>query len=406
MMNLALALLLLMAGCAPKNTTEAPEKTAVQFDIDQVFEKARTRYLAAAESLKDSTHRMPYSANADGSWETVKFTDWMSGFFPGILWYIYENTQDAKVLEEAKKWTALLEDQQFMDRHHDIGFMMFCSYGNGYRLTGEPGYLPILVQSARTALNRYNPIVGTIKSWNYQAGEHPTIIDNMMNLELLLWVAKQTNDKELLDVSHRHAQTTIAHQFRDDFSSYHVVTYDSLTGNILHKRTAQGYSDNSMWARGQAWGIYGFTMMYRETEDPAYLDIASKTARLFIERLPADYVPYWDFDAPDIPNTFRDASAGAIAAGAFLELSTLVASAEDQQYFYNAGVNVLNALTSPAFLADDDSHYQCLLLHSAYNANKNYMTDVNKSYADYYYLEALLRLKRLQQGLPLHTALP
>jgi unsaturated chondroitin disaccharide hydrolase len=268
------------------------------------------------------------------------------------------------------------------------------------RLTKDSTYKPILIQAAKTAVSRFNPNVGTIKSWNKKNGEHYTIIDNMMNLELLMWAFRETGDSTFYNVAVKHSDMTLKNHFRPDFTSYHVLVYDSATGKLIKKITAQGYSNHSMWARGNAWGIYGFTMMYRETGLERYLDIAEKAGNVFANRLPVDIIPYWDFDAPiDLydseQQTKKDASAGAIAASAFLELSTMTENERDKIKYYNTAVRLLTALSTNKFLAVHDN-YQCVLLHSGYNVATNNMADVNMTFADYYYLEALHKLNKMR----------
>jgi unsaturated chondroitin disaccharide hydrolase len=366
----------------------------LQFSIDSIFNFAARQYKKLVDTDFD-TLRIPFSSNANGTWERVPSDDWMSGFLGGILWYIYEHNREPYWQKAAEFWTAPLRKEQFMAKHHDIGFMLYCSFGNGLRLTQNESYKPILIQAAKTAISRFNPTVGTIKSWNRRPGEHYTIIDNMMNLELLLWAFKETKDSTFYKVAVRHADVTLQNHFRPDHTSYHVLVYDSASGSLVRKITAQGYSDNSMWARGNAWGIYGFTMMYRETGLERYRIMAQQAADVFIKKLPTDHVPYWDFDAPITPQTKKDASAGAIAASAFIDLSILAETKTDKAKYYKAAVNQLNALSTSSFLAVEEN-YQCVLLHSGYNVAKNHMADVNMTFADYYYLEALHKLKALK----------
>lgn len=390
------SLLLLVAAisCRTEPPATVSDRTPITFSIDSVFDFATRQYAKLIDTDKDTT-RIPYSGNADGSWERVKTDDWMSGFLGGVLWYIYEYNRQDYWKQAAHYWTLPLTREQYLTKHHDIGFMIGSTFGNGLRLTGNEEYRPILLQAARTAISRFNPNVGTIKSWNTKdPREHLTIIDNMMNLELLTWAFKQTGDSVFYNVAVRHSDVTMANHFRPDYTSYHVLVYDSASGGLINKITAQGYSDSSMWARGHAWGIYGYSMMYRETGLERYLDMAQRLADVFIQRLPADGVPYWDFDAPQAPPTTKDASAGAIAASALLEMSTTAKTDELKLKYYNAAVTMLNALSTDQYLAVGQN-YQCVLLHSGYNVAKDYMSDVNMTFADYYYLEALHRLKAL-----------
>ena len=376
---------------------KGPQKEPIRFNIDSTFQFALRQYTKATDHFLD-TSKAIRSCDSTGKWTTIHKTDWMSGFFPGILWYIFENTGDKNIGLQARKWTNSIEKQKFQVHHHDIGFMMFCSYGNGYRLNKEEKDVPVLIQSAKSAITRYNPKVGTIKSWNFKANDHPTIIDNMMNLELLTWASRKTGDPMYKDIAIKHAETSIKHHFRPDYSSYHVVLYDSTTGLVQKKHTAQGFSDESRWARGQAWGLYGYVMMFRETGKPEFLTQAKNISDMFLKILPEDGVPFWDFDAPNQPNAVKDASAAAVAASGLLELSLLVKDKEESVKYHNGAVRLLNALTTPKYLAQKEN-YECVLLHSAYHVPKNYEVDVNISYADYYYLEALSRLKKINKGL-------
>lgn len=369
------------------------KKIPLAFNTDNIIAIAEENYTEAVMSLSVN-NRMPRNANADGTWRTVPLRDWTSGFFPGVLWQLYDYTEKDYWKDEALKWTWPLAELKDFDRHHDLGFMIFCSFGNAYKLTEEAELYDIIVQSASTLATRYRPEVGTILSWGDIHEENPethqTIIDNMMNLELLLWVADKTNNKYLEKIALTHANTTIANHFRKDYSTFHVVEYDPANGDVLKKRTHQGYQDNSMWARGQSWAIYGFTMMYRETGMPEYLEQARNAADRFISRLPVDVVPYWDFDAPGIPDEPKDASAAAIASSALLELY----QHSGELKYYNTAISLLNRLSSEEYLAINDN-YQCLLLHCVGNKNKNSEVDENIIYADYYYLEALNRLSTI-----------
>ena len=263
--------------------------------------------------------------NGSKDWKFVNYKDWTSGFWPGELWYLYEATGDKKWEKEADKFSQFLKPLSVSKANdHDLGFQIFNSFGNGYRLTKNPEYKDVILKTADTLATLFNPKVGTILSWPHnKMGGHNTIIDNMMNLELLFWASKNGGNKKLYDIAVKHAETTMNNHFRPDYTSYHVIIYDYETGKKIKGRTAQGYSDDSMWARGQAWAIYGFTMVYRETNDPKFLDFAHKVARVYLDRLTTeDLIPYWDFNAPGIPNEPRDASAAAIVSSALIELSS------------------------------------------------------------------------------------
>lgn len=368
-------------------------KFQIPADVDKMIDFASSQYTKAVQTLTDTT-RAPIQANADGSWIQKETSNWVSGFFAGILWFFYEYTNDQFREKQARRWNAALEQEKLNTNTHDLGFMLYNSFGNGYRLTKDEQYKEILLQGAESLISRFNPVVGTIKSWNSEPENHLTIIDNMMNLEYLFWASKVTGDSRFRDIAIRHADVTLKNHFRADGSSYHVLNYDPQTGEVKEKKTAQGFSNESSWARGQAWGGYGFTMMYRETGDPRYLEIAQKTYDQFIERLPNDLVPYWDFDAPNIPNEPKESSAAAIAASALLELSTYISDSNQKDRYYQTAIKLLEALSTDCYLATARK-YQCILLHSNGSVPAGADVDVNFTYADYYFVEALLRLKYL-----------
>lgn len=363
-------------------------------EIDAVFSFAENQYQQATNSL-DSKKGMPRNARSDGTWHQVAIKDWTSGFFPGCLWLIYENNQKKAWLSAARTWTAPLEPLKTYDRHHDIGFMVYCSYGNGYRLTQDREYKKIILTAAETLATRFRPSSQTIQSWGNihqkNAKFYRVIIDNMMNLEMLLWASKNGGEEQLRDVALVHADTTLKNHFRSDWSTYHLLEYDAASGKVLTKKTHQGYANDSMWARGQAWAIYGYTMMYRETTDKAYLDVAEKAVATYLKRLPDDGIPLWDFDAPD-DLLQKDASAAAITSSALLELFVITGNPT----YMKQAEKTLAELSSDRYLAKADD-YQCLLLHSVGNMNKNSEVNVHINYADYYFLEALSRLKKIKQ---------
>lgn len=339
----------------------------------------------------------PRTLSSDGNLVLVPAKDWTSGFFPGELWFLYEFTGDKKWEEQARTFTAQLEKEKLNGGTHDMGFKIYCSYGNGYRLTKDPAYKDIIIQSAKTLSTRFNPAVGCIRSWDHNADkwQFPVIIDNMMNLELLFAATCLTGDSSFYKIAVSHANTTMKNHFRSDYSSYHVIDYDPATGKVLHKQTHQGYADESSWARGQAWGVYGYTMCYRETKKPKYLEQAEKIASFILnnKRLPQDFIPYWDFDAPNIPNEPRDASAAAIIASAFYELSQYSAIGK---FYQKKADQIISNLTS-YYRSPIGQNRGFILLHSTGSKPMNSEVDVPLNYADYYYLEALLRSKKLKE---------
>lgn len=378
---LALLIALSLIGC---NNSQLHHKIFEQSD-DQL------RAMLADISI---TEGFPRTTTSDGSRRMVKSTDWTSGFFPGTLWYQSEYSNDKYFQQQAEKYTEMLEDEQFNDKDHDIGFKMFCSYGNGYRLTGNPKYRDILITSAHTLSKRFNPKTGSIRSWDRWT--YPVIIDNMMNLELLFWVAKETDNDELYDIASTHAHTTLKNHFRDDYSSYHLVQYDTITGRVIEKKTYQGFADESSWARGQAWGLYGMTMTYRETQDKVFLKQALGIANYIMNNdvLKTDGVPFWDFDDPSIPNAPRDASAAAVICSALYEL-VKYAPEDQKDTMLNFADNILKSLASNEYFAQAGTNNNFLLMHSTGFRPKNREVDVPLIYADYYFLEAATRRKNL-----------
>ncbi|WP_082018666.1 glycoside hydrolase family 88 protein [Pedobacter kyungheensis] len=359
----------------------------------------------------------------DGKLRSGTLYEWTTGFFPGNLWYAYEAGKDAGLKAQAIQWTEKLAPLQTFTEHHDLGFMMYCSYGNAYRLTQNESYKQVLINSAKALSTRFNPVTGCIKSWNVfkswhgkESYSYPVIIDNMINLELLFFASKVSGDTSFRHIAVTHALTTMKNHFRPDNSSYHVVCYDDKTGKVLARETAQGYADNSTWARGQAWSIYGYTMTYRETKDPRFLKMAQGLANYYIDskNLPADFIPYWDFNANQAGYTpgvnsnankinvkYRDASAAAVTASALLELSTYTTGQTAKKY-KDAAVKMLHSLASLEYFAATGSNADFILKHSVGSIPHNSQIDVPLVYADYYFMEALLRYQKLNAGLKLY----
>lgn len=335
---------------------------------------------------------VPRALNADGSLHLIPSRDWVSGFFPGTLWFMYQFTGQPKWKEAAEKYTVRLEQEQFNGGTHDMGFKMMCSYGKGYELTGNPAYRDVLIQSARTLITRYNPVVGAIRSWDHNRDkwQYPVIIDNMMNLELLFWASRETGDPVFSDIAVQHARTTLASHFREDHSSFHVIDFDTLTGAIQNRHTHQGLSHGSAWARGQAWGLYGFTMCYRETGIPDFLDQARRIADYYLSHpnLPSDMIPYWDFDVASGGGEPRDVSAACIAASGLYELAGFL-PAKKAAYEEAAGAMLQSLNTSYRSAAGGNHGF--ILMHSTGNKPSGSEVDVPIIYAEYYYLEALRR---------------
>jgi unsaturated chondroitin disaccharide hydrolase len=325
---------------------------------------------------------------------TTEAREWTSGFFGGALWLIHEFTHDEQWAAAARDYTTRLESIRHFSGHHDVGFMLGCSYGQGLRLKGDSAYRDVLLDGADALATRFNPKVGAILSWNSDPGHYRVIVDNLMNLELLLWAARVGDRPRLREIALSHADKTLANHFRADGSSWHVVDYDPETGAVQAKQTAQGNANDSAWARGQAWGLYGFTMLFRETRQPEYLAQAVKIADFLRNhpRLPADGIPYWDYDAPRIPNAPRDASAAAIMASALIELSGF-AGPDASAAYLSLAEKQLRTLSSPAYRAPVGENGNFLLMHGVGHFPAWSEVDTPLVYADYYFLEALLRFR-------------
>lgn len=366
-----------------------PKIDAVKRAIDVAHAQLE---LSAAEF--DSLPGFPRSLMP--KFKVVDPKDWTSGFYPGTLWEAYRLTGDEHLRAEAEKFTARLEGIQYYKGTHDLGFMVFCSYGQQQQALHDAHSAEVIVEAANSLISRCDSTVGLIRSWDFGEWNYPVIIDNMMNLEMLFWASKHTGDPKYRNVAVRHADLTMQNHFREDGSSYHVVSYND-DGTVESRGTFQGYSDSSAWARGQGWGLYGYTMCYRETGDTKYLDHARRIASFVMNhpRTPEDLIPYWDYDAPDIPDAPRDASAAAVIASALFELSTLVPESEGKAYFERAEA-MLMSLSSDAYLAEKGTNGGFILKHSVGHLPAESEIDTPLNYADYYYLEAIGRYLSLR----------
>ena len=320
---------------------------------------------------------------------------WTSGHYPGALWYLYEATGDAFFRDRAKDWTEILAPNAKVTDNHDVGFIMYCSYGNARRLLKTEAYDALLRETAESLGKRFNPDLGLIRSWGALDGKKDFLVipDNMMNLELLMWASKNGVPRAG-EIARSHATRTMAHHFRPDGGTYHVLNYDQKTCRVQAIQRGQGASCETAWSRGQAWAIYGYTMMYRETKDPAYLAFAEKVTDFAIDNpnMPADGVPYWDFGAP---GEERDTSAAAIMASGLLELAGFTGGEKGAKYRAFA-VKQLLSLASPAYFSEGDEIGHFLLKHGVGHKPANSEIDTPLDYGDYYFLEALLRFKGLK----------
>jgi len=384
-----LVLSVIIASCSKEKPLKTVIEESLAFSVSQ--------YNLMTDVMKEKPDLLPRTVDTSGTLVTSGSGWWTSGFFPGSLWYLYEYSKDEKTKDAASQMTSRVEKEKNNTGTHDLGFMLYCSFGNGFRLTGGESYKDVLLTGAKSLSTRFRPNIGCIQSWaSSNKWQCPVIIDNMMNLELLMWAFNQSGDSSFYKIAVSHADTTIKNHFRNDFSTWHVVSYDTITGKVEAKQTAQGYADGSSWSRGQSWGLYGYTVMYRETGLQRYLDQAEHIADFLINHpnLPEDKIPYWDYDAPGIPDAKRDASAGAIMTSALIELSGYVGQDKKVQYLAIAEKQI-RSLASPAYLAKKGENADFILMHSVGSLPGKSEVDVPLSYADYYFIEALLRYKKL-----------
>jgi unsaturated chondroitin disaccharide hydrolase len=364
-------------------------------EIDRSLQESAEQYKVLSRQLPPGRFPVTYYM-AKNKLVTSGSEPWVGGFYPGGLLYLYEATGDSALYHEVQRKLNALKKEQYDKTTHDLGFMMYCSFGNANRLVPQPDYDSILINSAKSLSSRFNKNVGCIRSWDSDSGRFMVIIDNMMNLELLFAATRITGDSSFYKIAVTHANTTLKNHFRPDHSSYHLVIYNPKDGSVLKRQTVQGASDESAWSRGQAWGLYGYTLMYRETRDPQYLHQANQIARFLLNHpnLPEDGIPYWDFNAPGIPTAERDVSAGAIICSALLELSGYVKGKTSKNY-RKAAETQLRSMCSPAYRASVGENGGFVLKHGVGNYPRNADIDVPLIYADYYYIEAMLRYKTL-----------
>lgn len=385
--------------CIVTFATDSRAQEKMSVIIEKGLSAAKKHSETMAESLWGEKDLLPKTIDKDQKLITSKSWWWTSGFFPGVLWYLYENFGDEQLKIYAEDFTNRVRKEQYNKGNHDVGFMLYCSFGNGYRLTGNDDYKKVLLQGATSLSTRFREKTGVIRSWDFnkEVWQYPVIIDNMMNLELLEWASKNSENTKFSLIAQSHADVTMKNHFRDDFSCWHVVSYDTITGKPEKKHTRQGYAHESSWARGEAWALYGYTMMYRETQNVRYLEHAKNVAKYILNhpRMPEDGIPFWDFDDPSIPKVYRDASAAAIMASAFIELSSFV-DKELSVRCLNMAETQLRTLTSSNYLAKLGTNGNFILKHSVGSLPENSEVDVPLTYADYYYVEALLRYKQCQ----------
>ena len=399
---LSMSMATMAFACSALVACQSPkvEKDLIQDNIDN----AVAQFTIQTDLIEKSGELLNPRTFEHGKILYVPIDDWCSGFFPGCMWYTYYLTNDKKWEKLAEKYTEALDSVKHLKWHHDVGFMIGSSYLNGLRIEKKQNYTPVIVEAAKSLSTRFRPGAGIIQSWNVDGGTWqaergwtcPVIIDNMMNLELLFEATRLSGDSTYYNIAVSHANTTLANHFREDNSCYHVVDYNPETGEVLHKHTAQGYAHETSWARGQAWAIYGYTMCYRYTHDQRYLDHAEKVFQFIFNNpnLPEDLIPYWDYNAPQIPNEPRDASAAACTASALYEMESFLPG----KGYKEKADQILESLSSPAYRAEVGTNGNFLLMHSVGSIPHGHEIDTPLNYADYYFLEALIRKQRTEKG--------
>ncbi|WP_372937418.1 hypothetical protein [Seonamhaeicola sp.] len=396
--------ILVLLSCK-KNVEVAENKEETKQElINRVFTLAAYQYDFLIKKIDTlSPLLQPRSLNKDGSLRMAYKEDWTSGFFPGSLWYLYEHTKNEKWKIEAEKFTKALDSAQFVKWNHDVGFMIQNSFGQGYRLTENEAYKQAVIDAAKSLSTRYRPVAKIIQSWDTNAPwiqgkglDMPVIIDNMMNLNLLYQATKHTSDSTFYNIATTHATTTIKNQYRDDYSCYHIVDYDHVTGKVRKKVNFQGFADESSWARGQAWGLYGYIEAYSHTGNIMFLEQAKHISNFIMNnpKIPKDNIPYWDYDAEDTKPIPRDASAAAIVASALIELQKY--DVENKTSYLNYIETILRNLSSEEYLAEIRKNGGFILKHSVGNFHENNETDAPLNYADYYFLEALIKWGKIK----------
>ena len=385
-------LFLMMTILVNQINAQGNKSVNMQQLIKENFQLAAEQYKLLISNTPED--KMPRTFK-DGKLLTSGVDWWTSGFVPGSLWLIYEYTGETVIKSAAEKKLQSEEPMKRYTGNHDIGFMIFSSFGNAYRITHDAKYKAVIDTAATYQSTRYKPTIHAIQSWNRSNKfQCPVIIDNMMNLEQLCWVSKNGADKKYIEIAIEHANTTMRNHFRNDYSSYHVVDYDINSGNVLKKGTHQGLADSSAWSRGQSWALYGYTMMYRYTKDEKYLQQANHIADFILHHtnLPVDRIPNWDYNAPVTDTTLRDASAASIMASAFLELGQYSNEKQRNEYIQTAK-QILITLSSDTYRSRPGENAGFVLKHSVGSLPGNSEVDVPLTYADYYFLEALKRYK-------------
>lgn len=384
-------------ACAPSETpqkTEAPApKPAKNIPVDEIFAYAGQQLAKSVELVRDGD-KFPFYAENDGTWKTMDSSWWCSGFFAGCLWLMYEKTGDEVWKTHADKWTKGMEKEQYIKADADIGYRIINSYGNAYAATGDNQYGKVVVKAAESLASRYSPKIGCVKAYDMDQWKFPILIDHMMNIELMFMGARMGGDPRWKDQAEQHGLNTIRTCIRPDGSSIQVVDLDPETGAKIKDDTLCGLSGDSAWSRGHGEGIYGMAIAYRETRNPKFLDAFKVLADYYIANVPADYVPYWDFKDPNIPNTIRDSSAASMTADGLLEMCAQLPEGPDKAKYFELAENILDSLCSNYLTKG--TNRPGILDHGSFQTPEKMGADTSLIFGDYNFLSALKKYKAMK----------
>jgi len=391
-------IVVLCAGLAC--SSETPEKTEVpvrkaekNIPVDEIFTYAQ-KQLARSVELVGDADKYPFYAKDDGTWETMDSSWWSSGFFAGCLWLMYENTGDDIWKQHAEKWTTSMEKEQYVKADADIGYRIINSYGNAYRVTGDESYRKVLIESAKSLASRYSSKIGLVKAYDMDQWKYPILIDHMMNVELMFIGTNVGGDPQWKEQAEQHGLNTIRTCIREDGSSVQVVDLDPNTGEVLSHDTLCGLSGDSAWSRGHGEGIYGMAIAYRETKNTAFVDAFKTLVDYYIANMPADYVPFWDFSDPNIPNTIRDSSAASMTADGLLEMCALLPDGPDKEKYFELAGNILESLC--ANYLTTGTNRPGILDNASFQGPEVMGADTSLIFGDYNFLSALKKYKALK----------
>jgi unsaturated chondroitin disaccharide hydrolase len=389
MLCLSVALVMALA-VVPSPTVAAPLSPA---QVRAATHRSAGKTVLAYRQTPDT--RFSYLATST-VWSTCDANGWACGYLPGQLWLGYQLTDDSWYKTKAIHRERTIAHLKTTSGATDIGQRYYYSLARAYDMTGRASYRNKVLAAAKAQAARFSPVVGAVRSRN-TTDTYQVIMDDLMNIQVLYWAARHGGSPAWAQVAHTHALTVARDFIRDDGSTYHMVCYDATSGAVVQRTTSQGYSADSTWARGQAWAIYGLSEAYRDTQDPTLLAAARRVSDYYVSHLPSDTVPYWDFQAPDIPDAPRDSSAAAVAASGLIQLSTLETDTARAQAYRSAAQDTLAALTSASYASTGTA---MILDHGVLNYWTSSTRDCSLSFGDYFYFEALMRLRLLPSATP------